>query len=199
MNRRAMMVAAALLLVAAACSGDDETTTSAQGLQGTPTVTLVGLTPSIAPDAEACPAGLPLEEWELDAAVPLPGFVLPDGTEHPAATYRLLFQRGSENGYATVPEAAEAATAWLPAEFQPDIRSIVLNHLGRQYVFEGALVEAGGVPGALQEPCLLLASTAQIVVWYSLQVADPFGQSQVFWVWQQQGRPIAIEPYVPEP
>jgi len=198
MGKALTTAAAALLLMATACSGDDGTTaTSGSDPASTPTATLVGLPPSVAPDATACASDLLLEDWELRAAVLLPGFVLPDGTEHPAATYRLLFQRGAEAGYATVPEAAEAATAWLPAEFQPDIRSIVLNHLGRHYVFEGALVAAGGVPGALQEPCLLLAATAQIVVWYSLQVADPFGEPQVFWVWQQQGRPIAIEPYVP--
>jgi hypothetical protein len=192
-----MTIATVCLLLLAACSGDDGDTTLATDPASNPTATLVGLAPSVSPDAVACATDIALEDWELEAAVLLPGFVLPDGTEHPAATYRLLFQRGPEAGYATVPEAAEAATAWLPAEFQSDIRSIVLNHLGRHYVFEGALVEAGGVPGALHAPCLLLASTAQIVVWYSLQVADPFGEAQVFWVWQQQGLPIAIEPYVP--
>ncbi|MGI9648220.1 MAG: hypothetical protein ACR2OI_06845 [Acidimicrobiia bacterium] len=197
MSRSLTTIAVALLLVAAACSSDDESTTTSADAASTPTATLVGLEPSAAPDAVACPPDIALEDWELEAAVLLPGFVLPDGTEHQPATYRLLFQRGADGGYATVPEAAEAATAWLPAEFQPDIRSIVLNHLGRNYVFEGALVEAGPVPGSLQEPCLLLAATAQIVVWYSLQVADPFGEAQVFWVWQQQGLPIAIEPYVP--
>jgi hypothetical protein len=193
-NRSIVLIATALL--AAACSGDGESTQSptSSGPQST-NVTLVGLPVLVPPDARACEAGRPITEWEIDTAVLLPGFVLPDGTEQPPATYRLLFQRGDEDGYDSVPAAAEAATDWLPAEFQPDIRSVVINHLGRNYVFEGAVVTAGGVPGALQQPCILLAADAQIAVWYSLQVADPLGAQQVFWVWQQQGRGIAIEPY----
>ncbi len=190
--------AIAIVVLAAACSGDEgvDPTSATSTLQPTSTVTLIGLPVTVAPEAVACERDLPIEEWEIEAAVPLPGFVLPDGTEQPPAIYRLLFQRGREDGYDSVPAAAEAATSWLPAEFQPDIRSIILNHLGRDYVFEGAVVEAGGVPGALEEPCLLLASVAQIVVWYSIQVLDPLGSPQVYWVWQSQGRPIAIEPFV---
>lgn len=193
-NRSIVLIATVLL--AASCSGDTEPTRAptSSGSQST-IVTLVGLPVLTPSDARACEPGLPVAEWEIDTAVLLPGFVLPDGTEQPPATYRLIFQRGDEGGYDTVPAAAEAATAWLPAEFQPDIRSVVINHLGRNYVFEGAVVTAGGVPGALQQPCILLASEAQIAVWYSLQVADPFGTQQVFWIWQQQGRAIAIEPY----
>lgn len=194
--RSRSIVLIATVLLAAACSGDGDSTQAptSSGPQST-TVTLVGLPVLAPPDARACEAGRPIGEWEIDTAVLLPGFVLPDGTEQPAATYRLIFQRGDETGYDSVPAAAEAATAWLPAEFQPDIRSVVINHLGRNYVFEGAVVTAGGVPGALQQPCILLASDAQIAVWYSIQVADPLGAQQVYWVWQQQGRGIAIEPY----
>jgi hypothetical protein len=182
-------------LVAAACSGDDDTDPTTSIGPSTTGVTLVGLPITIPPDATACAGGLPIDEWEINAAVPLPGFVLPDGTRADPAIYRLLFQRGAEGGYDSVPTAARAATDWLPAEFQPDIRSIVVNHLGRQYLFEGALVEAGGLPGALKEPCLLLASDAQIAVWYSIQVLDPLGAAEVYWVWQAQGRQIAIEPF----
>jgi hypothetical protein len=189
----------ALVLVTAACAGDDSggdaTTTTTAGTEPTTLVTLVGLPALEIPDAEACASGLPVSEWEIETSVLLPGFILPDGTEQPPAVYRLIFQRGAEAGYASVPEAAEAATDWLPAEFQPDIRSIVINHLGRNYVFEGAAVSAGGVPGALDEPCVLLASVARIAVWYSIQVVDPFGSADVSWVWQQAGRGIAIEPF----
>jgi len=197
MTRR-IATAAVIALLAAACSGDDGTDSTAGpiGPQPTSTVTLIGLPVTVAPEAVACRSGLPIEDWEIRTAVPLPGFVLPDGAEQPPAIFRLLFQRGADDGYDTVPAAAEAATAWLPAEFQPDIRSIVINHLGRHYVFEGAVVTSGGVPGALREPCLLLASDAQIVVWYSIQVVDPLGSQEVYWVWQSQGRSIAIEPFV---
>ena len=197
MNRRALASLIVLAFVAASCAGDDaesgSTSTSAD--QPTTLVTLVGIPALEIPDADACSSDLPLSEWEIETSVLLPGFVLPDGTQQPPATYRLIFQRGAEAGYASVPEAAEAATAWLPAEFQPDVRSIVINHLGRNYVFEGAVVTAGGVPGALDEPCILLASDAQIAVWYSIQVVDPFGSAEVYWVWQQPGLGIAIEPY----
>ena len=185
-----------IAMMAGACSGDDGTDPTATSGPSTTVVTLAGLSVAVPAGATACTSGLPVEDWEIDAAVPLPGFVLPDGTEVPPGIYRLLFQRGAEGGFESVPDAAEAAIAWLPAEFQPNIRSIVLNHLGRQYVFEGAVVEAGGVPGAFKEPCLLLAADAQIAVWYSIQVLDPFGEARAFWVWQQQGRAIAIEPYV---
>ena len=201
MNRRALASLIVLAFVAASCAGDDteggSTSTSAD--QPTTLVTLVGIPALDIPDAGACPSDLPVSEWEIGTSVLLPGFVLPDGTEQPPATYRLIFQRGAEAGYASVPEAAEAATDWLPAEFQPDIRSIVINHLGRNYVFEGAVVTAGGVPGALDEPCILLAADARIAVWYSIQVIDPLGSAEVFWVWQQAGRGIAIEPFEATP
>lgn len=199
MTRRSLAIMMTILaLLAASCTSDDAdtgATTTTGGGQPTTLVTLVGIPALQIPDADACPSGLPIAEWEMDTSVLLPGFVLPDGTEQPPATYRLIFQRGDEAGYASVPEAAAAATDWLPAEFQPDIRSVVINHLGRNYVFEGAVVTAGGVPGAFDEPCLLLASDAQIAVWYSIQVVDPFGSAEVYWVWQQAGRGIAIEPY----
>ncbi len=197
MNRRALASLIVLAFVTASCAGDDAESGSTTSSTNQPTslVTLVGIPALEIPTADACPSGLSIADWEIDTSVLLPGFVLPDGTEQPPATYRLIFQRGAEAGYASVPEAAEAATDWLPAEFQPDIRSIVINHLGRNYVFEGAVVTAGGVPGALDEPCLLLASDAQIAVWYSIQVIDPFGSAEVYWIWQQQGRGIAIEPF----
>ena len=182
----------------AACTGDDGGTGPSPE-QPDPTnrtvTTLLGIPAVVPADAVPCPAGLPVEDWEISAGVLLPGFVLPDGAEQPPATYRLLFLRGSESGYETVSEAATAATDWLPAEFQPAIRSIVLNHAGRNYVFEGEVVAPGAVPGAASSPCLLPAASAQIVVWYSLQVLDPAGAAEVSWVWQQQGRPIEIEPF----
>ncbi|MBT8193269.1 MAG: hypothetical protein HKO63_00760 [Acidimicrobiia bacterium] len=197
---RALACLIVLTLAAAGCSGDDaDTAPTTAGTEPTTLVTLVGIPSLDIPDAGACESGLPVSEWEIDTSVLLPGFVLPDGSEQPPATYRLIFQRGTDAGYASVPEAAAAATDWLPAEFQPDIRSIVINHLGRNYVFEGAVVTAGGVPGALDQPCLLLASDAQIAVWYSIQVVDPLGSADVYWVWQQAGRGIAIEPFEATP
>ncbi len=188
----------ALLVTLAGCGGNDTgdgaTSTSPGPTNRTP-ATLLGLPAIVPEDAVPCAAGYPVEDWEISAGVLLPGFVLPDGAEQAPATYRLLFQRGSESGYESVPEAATAATEWLPAEFQPAIRSIVLNHAGRNYVFEGVVVAPGAVPGGALTPCLLPAASAQIVVWYSLQVLDPAGAADVNWVWQQQGRPIEIEPF----